>query len=124
MPLVSSVSSQLKKYVSTTQVVTPEEVKESKKNMLSTVNRALELFNKNLIDGKVEMTSSLDLDRLIKLNLLLSGEADSIAGNPINVEEHLDDNVLDGMLDENDPTIKELYGKIFNQFNQLNDKEE
>lgn len=124
MPLVSSVSSQLKKYVSTTQVVTPEEVKESKKNMLSTVNRALELFNKNLIDGKVEMTSSIDLDRLVKLNLLLSGEADSISGNPINVEEHLDDNVLDGMLDENDPTVKELYGKIFTQFNQINDKEE
>ena len=126
-PLVSSVSSQMKKYTSSTQVVTPEEIKKNKRGMLDVVNSALEQFKSNLESGKIDLDSSLDLDRLVKLNLLLSGEANSISGSPANQVEQVDTTELShasSILDENDPTVKELWKKLYDGYNQKNDIQE
>jgi len=126
-PLVSSVSSQMKKYMSSTQVVTPEEIKKNKRGMLDVVNSALDQFKSNLESGKIDLDSSLDLDRLVKLNLLLSGEANSISGSPANQVEQVDTTELShasSILDENDPTVKELWKKLYDGYNQKNDIQE
>lgn len=126
-PLVSSVSSQMKKYTSSTQVVTPEEIKKNKRGMLDVVNSALEQFKSNLESGKIDLDSSLDLDRLVKLNLLLSGEANSISGSPANQVEQVETTELSNtssILDENDPTVKELWKKLYDGYNQKNDIQE
>lgn len=126
-PLVSSVSSQMKKYISSTQVVTPEEIKKNKRGMLDVVNSALEQFKSNLESGKIDLDSSLDLDRLVKLNLLLSGEANSISGSPASQVEQVDTTELShasSILDENDPTVKELWKKLYDGYNQKNDIQE
>ena len=126
-PLVSSVSSQMKKYTSSTQVVTPEEIKKNKRGMLDVVNSALEQFKSNLESGKIDLDSSLDLDRLVKLNLLLSGEANSISGSPSNQVEQVETTELSNtssILDENDPTVKELWKKLYDGYNQKNDIQE
>ena len=125
-PLVSSVSSHMKRYINSTQVVTPEEVKKNKRTMLDVVNSAISQFKNNLESGKVELDSSLDLDRLVKLNLLLSGEANSISGLPANQAEQIETTELTNktMLDENDPTVKELWKKLYEGYNQVNDEAE
>lgn len=126
-PLVSSVSSQMKKYTSSTQVVTPEEIKKNKRGMLGVVNSALEQFKSNLESGKIDLDSSLDLDRLVKLNLLLSGEANSISGSPASQVEQVETTELSNtssILDENDPTVKELWKKLYDGYNQKNDIQE
>lgn len=126
-PLVSSVSSQMKKYISSTQVVTPEEIKKNKRDMLDIVNSTLEQFKSNLESGKIDLDSSLDLDRLVKLSLLLSGEANSISGSPSSQVEQVDTTELShasSILDENDPTVKELWKKLYDGYNQKNDIQE
>ena len=126
-PLVSSVSSQMKKYINSTQVVTPEEIKKNKRGMLDVVNSALEQFKSNLESGKIDLDSSLDLDRLVKLNLLLSGEANSISGSPASQVEQVETTELSNtssILDENDPTVKELWKKLYDGYNQKNDIQE
>lgn len=123
-PLVSSVSSQMKKYISSTQVVTPEEVKKSKRSMLDIVNSALGQFKAKLESGKIDLDSSTDLDRLVKLNLLLSGEANNINGSPANQVEQVDTTELSSsssILDDNDPTVQELWKKLYDGYNQKND---
>ena len=125
MPLVSSVSATLKHQHSATQIVTPEEVKQYKSVMLGIVDSALEKFVQNLNEGKVKLESSLDLDRLIKLALILSGEADSIAGKPTNQSEQTEAIVnlskVDSILSDNDPDIKAMFEKLYNGYNRIND---
>lgn len=133
-PLVSSMSTVLRKSIqSSTQVVTPEQIKEKKLDWLGVVNDSLELFKKNLIDGKVDMSSSLDLERLVKLGLLLSGEAETITGKP-NSEQEVTavDSVqaaaanmskIDEILDSDDPDVQSLFKKLYEGYNKKNDQE-
>lgn len=130
-PLVTSVSAKLKKTVrqNDTQVVSAEEVKEKKKNMLGIVDDSIEVFKKNLSKGKVTLNSSADLERLIKLALLLSGEADSVTGRPYGEQEQettvvsqsISMSKIEEILDLNDPEVKNMYEKISQGYNNLND---
>lgn len=131
-PLVTSISTTLRKTIqSPTQVVSPEEVKEKKKDLLGVIDQSLNIFKKNLEDGKVDMSTSLDLERLAKLMLLLSGEADSVMGRPQG--EQVQDTTttlqsigvsmskVDSILDLSDPTVKAMYDKLYSGYNTAND---
>lgn len=129
-PLVTSVSTKLRKTIRPdTQVVTPEEIKEKKKDLMSVVDSGIELFKKNLAEGKVDMSTSLDLERLVKLTLLLSGEADSVTGKPYGetdqetsiTAQSISMSKIEEILDLNDPEVKSMYEKISKGYNELND---
>lgn len=130
-PLVTSVSAKLKKTVrqNDTQVVSAEEVKEKKKSLLGIIDDSIEVFKKNLSKGKVTLNSSADLERLIKLTLLLSGEADSVTGRPYGEQEQettvvsqsISMSKIEEILDLNDPEVKKMYDKISQGYNNLND---
>lgn len=133
-PLVTSVSTTLKKTIQSTQVVTPDEVKEKKKDMLSVIDKSLNIFKKNLEDGKVEMNTSLDLERIVKLTLLLSGEPDSVTGRP-HGEQEQDTTVsaqsigvsmskVEKILNLNDPDVKTMFDKLYQGYNTANDVDE
>lgn len=132
-PLVTSVSSSLKKTIqSDTQVITPEEIKTKKRDLLGVIDQSLEIFKRNLAEGKVMMNNSLDLERLVKLLLLLSGEADSITGKPYGEQEQettvsqaLDISMskVEEILDTNDPDVKAIFEKLYKGYNALNDAE-
>lgn len=131
MPLVTSFSTTLKKTIQTTQVVTPEEVKEKKKDMLGVVEKSLNVFKKNLEEGKVDMSSSLDLERLVKLTLLLSGEPDSVTGKPHGEQEQntvfnansveLSSSKIEEILNLDDPDVKNMFEKLYQGYNKAND---
>lgn len=137
-PLVTSVSTKLKKTInvqSDTQICTPDEVKEKKKDMLGVIDKSLEIFKKNLNEGKVAMDTSLDLERLVKLTLLLSGEADSVTGKPYGQQEQetsidtihsagVSMSQIEKILNLDDPEVKAMYDKIYNGYNELNDRED
>lgn len=133
-PLVTSVSTTLKKTIHTTQVVTPDEVKEKKRDMLSVIDKSLSIFKKNLEDGKVEMNTSLDLERIVKLTLLLSGEADTVTGKPHNEQEQdvtattqaigLSMSKVEQILTLDDPDVKSMFEKLFTGYNESNDTED
>ena len=123
MAMISSVSSILKKTLNPTQVSTPEETKERKKRMLGIVDSALDNFKNNLDAGRVVLDSSLDLERLVKCALVLSGEPDTITGKSSNQsEEHqiVDASKINEILDENDPMVKSLFDKLYKGYNKLN----
>lgn len=129
-PLVTSVSTKLRKTIRPdTQVVTPDEIKEKKKDLLSVVDSGLELFKKNLAEGKVDMSTSIDLERLVKLTLLLSGEADTVTGKPYGeadqetsiTAQSISMSKIEEILDLNDPEVKSMYEKISKGYNELND---
>lgn len=133
-PLVTSVSTTLKKTIQSTQVVTPNEVKEKKKDMLSVIDKSLNIFKKNLEDGKVEMNTSLDLERIVKLTLLLSGEPDSVTGRP-HGEQEQDTTVsaqsigvsmskVEKILNLDDPDVKTMFDKLYQGYNTANDVDE
>ena len=120
-PLVTSVSTKLRKTIRPdTQVVTPDEIKAKKKDLMGVVDSGIELFKKNLAEGKVDMSTSLDLERLVKLTLLLSGEADSVTGKPYGeadqetsiTSQSISMSKIEEILDLNDPEVKSMYEKI------------
>ena len=124
MSLISNVSSTLRRQHSFTQIVTPEQAKQNKSRMLDIVNTALDKFTKNLTEGKVKLDSSLDLERLVKLALILSGEADSITGKPAHQSEQVeitDLSKIGQILDDNDPDVKAMFEKLYQGYNNLND---
>lgn len=133
-PLVTSVSTTLKKTIQSTQVVTPDEVKEKKKDMLSVIDKSLNIFKKNLEDGKVEMNTSLDLERIVKLTLLLSGEPDSVTGRPHGEQEQdttisaqsigVSMSKVEEILSLDDPAVKTMFDKLYQGYNMANDVDE
>lgn len=133
-PLVSSVSTQLKKTISVsdTQVVTPEQVKEKKQKLLEVIETATEQFIDNLKNKKVDLSSSLDLERLVKLTLLLSGEADTITGTSVNQKEiestigvpsaEISMSKVEEILSLDDPEVKAMFDKLYNGYNEINNQ--
>lgn len=132
-PLVTSVSASLKKTVTqnNTQVVSEEEIKSRKRDILTVIDQSLELFKKSLAEGKVFMDTSLDLERIVKLMLLVSGEADHIAGKPHGEQEQstvvtaqspeIAMSKIEQILDENDPDVKAMFDKLYQGYNNIND---
>ena len=124
MNTITSVASMLKRTTNGTQPIPHEEVKQRKKKMLGIVDTALDQFKKDLESGKVELDSSLDLERLIKCSLILTGEADSITGKPNGQSEKVEISKIANILDENDPMVQTLFKKLYNGYNKMNDSED
>ena len=124
-PLVTSVSETLKtSNITTTKVTTEDETKARKSNMIAIADKALELFKKNLEDGKVELRSTLDLDRISRLLLLLSGEAESLTASEttVSAQASVDMSKATQILDVTDPKVKELYEQLYLGYNKANDE--
>ena len=137
-PLVTSVSTQLNTQlkkstvVSDTQVVTPEQIKEKKQKLMDVIETATEQFIDNLKNKKVDLSSSLDLERLVKLTLLLSGEADSITGKSINQKElettvgtpaaEVSMSKIEEILSLDDPEVKSMFDRLYNGYNEINNQ--
>lgn len=128
MPVVSSVTTQLKKKI-TPQIVeasTPEETKQRKENCLDIIDIATDTFKKNLLKGVVPLRTTLDLERIVKLMLLLSGEAESRVGKEPEVieEDIMEIDAIKKMIDQEDPLLLQLQEKLFEALNDNNDSKD
>ena len=134
-PLVSSVTARIKHMVyegSTNEVATPEETVARKKLYLGILDKAMAKIEENLDNGKMTLETSADLDRVIKLSLLVSGEANAIVGksgtesvNETDIEaRQLSIDKLERILDLNDPEVQAVYNKLYENYNIVNDESE
>lgn len=130
-PLVSSVSTRIRQTIpdNGVSVTTPEETMNRKRNFLSMLDKATEQFTTALEKGKVELNSTLDLERIVKLTLLVSGEADSIQGSSKTTEaeasienEKIAMSKVEEILDSDDPAVNELFNKLYDGYNSINDE--
>lgn len=130
-PLVSSVSARIRQTVpdNGVTVTTPEETTARKKIFLAMLDKATEQFTKALEKGKVELNSTLDLERIVKLTLLVSGEADSIQGSSKTTETEtsvesakIAMSKVEEILDSDDPTVSDIFNKLYEGYNKMNDE--
>lgn len=132
-PLVSSVTARIRNTTydsSSTVVATPEETCKRKKSFLNILDKATEKIMESIESGKMTFDSTLDLDRVIKLSLLVSGEADSITGKSgkettqeMDIEARkLSMSKIESILDLEDPEVKAMYDKLYDSYNKLNDE--
>lgn len=107
------------------KVATVEETKERKKKFFEIIDKATTKFLQNLEEDKVDLTSTLDLERLVKMALVLSGEADSIVGGvgetSISAEAKLSMSKIDEILNMDDPSVQAMFQRIYTGYNELND---
>lgn len=133
MPMITSVSAKYKSklYSSTnTEVATEEDTVARKKKFLSILDKATNTFMDNLDNGTVQLNDTLALERLIKLSLLVSGEPDSITGKSgkeisteIDSGDEMSIEMLEKLLTLEDPEVKSVYDKLFNNYNKQNEEE-
>ena len=128
-PVVSSYSTTLRKAVGD-EIATAEEMQERKKGVLSIIDDSLALFKNNLSAGNVSMTTSSDLERIVKLMLLISGEADSRAGKPLGEVETettiatptsgISIDKIESILNTDNESVQDIYNKLYTAFNESN----
>ena len=128
-PVVSSYSTTLRKVVGD-EIATAEEMQERKKGVLSIIDDSLALFKSNLSAGNVSMTTSSDLERIVKLMLLISGEADSRAGKPLGEVETettittptsgISIDKIESILNTDNESVQDIYNKLYTAFNESN----
>ena len=128
-PVVSSYSTTLRRAVGD-EIATAEEMHERKKGVLSIIDDSLALFKSNLSAGNVSMTTSSDLERIVKLMLLISGEADSRAGKPLGEVETettittptsgISIDKIESILNTDNETVQDIYNKLYTAFNESN----
>lgn len=133
-PMVTSVSSHIKKttYNNGSQVTTKEETIKRKQGFLGMLDAVGEQIMQNIQDGKIELTSTMDIERLIKLTLLVSGEADSIRGKADSTESgtgvesdaKLSMSQIEKILSLDDPEVQKMYDKLYQGYNEINDQED
>ena len=104
-----------------TNPLSPEQIRQRKIEMLGVVETGLEQFTTALVNNEIKMDSTLDLERLVKLAMLLSGEPDTVVGTPTNQVEVTEQNTLESMLDENDDITNALVRELYERYNEQND---
>jgi hypothetical protein len=132
--IVSSLATELKKTVkpsSDTKVATIEDTKARKNKFLNILDEATQIFSDKLGKGNIIIKDVADLEKLIKLTLLVSGEANNIVGSEATTETtettklnaiNTDIDSVADILDPNDPEVKAVFDKIFNKYNDANDE--
>lgn len=124
MSLISATAQKLKKTIKTNgvQVTTTEETAKRKQGFLSILDDLAEKYSEKVKKDKINIHGTMDLERLIKLTLLLSGEPESVTSQTgveqveqgfVNVEK---------VLDPNDPLVNEIYQRLLHGYNDENDE--
>lgn len=123
MALVTSVANTLKQqYLSNTQPLDAEEILKRKQNMICLADEVISQFRTKLATGEIELKSVSDFEKMAKLILILSGEADRISGKPSSqVEDGTVTKEISQSLSKDDPDVKALYEKVFAKYNIIND---
>lgn len=131
--LVSSVTTRIRNTVyntNSTEVSSPEETVERKRDLLNLIDLAIPKLAENITSGELKLNTTTDLDRITRLALLLSGEAESVtgkAGSETTQEEEesarLSISKIEQILNPDDPEVKAMYDKLYDSYNKINDEE-
>lgn len=127
-PTVSSVTTKFKHFQNGVQVSPVEDTLARKQKLLGLLDLAVAQAEEKIQSGKLEITSTADIERLIKMTLLVSGEANDIQGSidstEIESSQALSMSQIDKILDIKDPSVQEMYKKLYAGYNKVNDSVE
>ena len=118
-PLITSVASVVKS-VQDTRPFTADEVRAEKREMHKVLKDAFAVFRDRLKSGSVDMSSSLDLERVVKMMMLVMGEPDGVP----QTEEKQTVVTFAEPLSLNDPDVKSVYERLTDSYNEHNDGEQ
>ncbi len=119
IPKLVTPVSQIAQTVTTKAITAPQDT--SLEGVKEIVGRSIEVYNKNLMENKIEISSVGDLEKLVKLQLLLEGKADSRVGKPLGeVEEVTTTELGVPVLDTDDEDVKKVFEKLYEQMNEKN----
>lgn len=105
----------------------PEANKRRRQQALEVIDVALDKFAQNLREDRVELTSTLDLDRLVRLMIHITGGADLRFGKEGSTEEttltggRSETAILKEVLESDESLMKEVYQRAFAALNTRND---
>jgi hypothetical protein len=131
MAYISSFSKKLKKSMSPdiVQATTREQLEQRKSTMLEVLDKSLNEFVLLLSKGKIPIKNTLDLERIIKLTLLVSGEANERQGIEASTSEEEIEQIgrteletVKDLLKTNDPSVQALKNKLIEALNNKNDE--
>lgn len=116
-PLITSVAAVVKSAIDT-RPFTVEEIRAEKREIHGVLKDALEVFKTNLKRGDVDMSSSLDLDRVVNLLLKVLGEPDGVP----RTDETQTVVTFAEPLSLEDPDVQSVYQRLTAAYNEHNDK--
>lgn len=132
-PKVSSVAKRISStiYNNGVDITSLEETDKRKRKLLGIFDSAIDKIAEKLNNNEIELNSTLDMERVAKCALLLSGEATNINGstNSVTMEAEAGAELKNAMskaekiLDDNDPVVLAMYEKLYRGYNDLNDEE-
>lgn len=108
------------------EVPKEEDLQERKSKMFRILDYTINIFEDNLKQGKVKIKSTQDLERIVKMILLISGEPDSIVKQDTDITmenvntEQIE--VVREMLQNGDPAILAIKERLLSIQNTQNDE--
>jgi len=131
-PLVTSYLQEFRRSVTPNIIVNPEvttkeELDGRKKKLLGILDKASDEFLLRLESGRVNMDKMEDLEKIARLVLLLSGEAETRTGKEgesLETEKSMAMRIMskaEEILDNDDPVVIELYKKLYEGYTEIND---
>lgn len=118
-PLISNLSVSFRKSVKVN-----EDVEEAKLEHRESLRTLTDQYFQDVKDGKVPgIRHARDLIEIMKLDLVLMGEADNISAN---ADEYTETRMtqLNNAIDENDPNIQDIMDELMQNLNDMNDGED
>lgn len=116
-PLITSVASVVRS-MQDTRPFTADEVRAEKREMHRILKDSFAIFTEKLKRGDVDMSSSLDLERLVKMMMLVMGEPDGVP----QADEKQTVVTFAQPLSLDDPDVKSVYERLTEKLNENNDK--
>ena len=116
-PLVTSVASVVRS-IQDTRPFTPDEVRAEKRLVHGILKDSLGIYIDKLKNGEVDISTPLDLERLVKMMMLIMGEPDGVP----QVEEKQTVVTFADPLSLDDPDVKSVYDRLTESFNEHNDE--
>lgn len=115
-PLITSVASVVKNVIDT-RPFDVDEIRAEKREMHRVLKDAFAVFTEKLKMGAVDLSTSLDLERLVKLRMLIMGEPEGVA----QTSEQETVVTFSQPLSLDDPDVRSVYKRLTESYNQQND---
>ena len=95
-----------------------------KDKLLRILDKTSDNFLQGLDSGRVQVSEVKDIDTIARLVLVLSGEAEKIKAKAETSETQAITLPKQSVLSKDDPSVQDIFNKLFTTYNENNDKVE
>lgn len=121
-PLVTSVASLIRTSPELTTLPPVERTKVRKEKLLSILDKSADRFLEKLEKDEIQILTTSDLERIVKLTLTLSGEPDgNIPATQLTESTETSIERTAVQLDPENPAVKDVFAMLYEGMNTEND---